>query len=64
MLGVSKDTVTDVLRSIEALVWYVNYDYLNSHQNGGVTVEVGAVNEVDMGVLPVIHPISTGFSGQ
>jgi IS1 family transposase/transposase-like protein len=47
-LGIAKDTVTDALRSIEALLWYVNYDYLNSHQNEGITVEFVSVNEVEM----------------
>jgi transposase-like protein len=37
-LGKPEDTVTGALRSIEALLWYVNYDYLNSHRNGGITV--------------------------
>jgi IS1 family transposase len=47
-LGIAKDTVTDALRSIEGLLWYVNYDYLNRHQNGGITVELVLVNEVEM----------------
>jgi transposase-like protein len=47
-LGIAKDTVTDALRSIEALVWYVNYDYLNRHQNDGITVELVSVNEAEM----------------
>jgi insertion element IS1 protein InsB len=34
------------LRSIEALLWHVNYDYLNRHQNGDITVEFVPVNEV------------------
>jgi transposase-like protein len=41
-LGIAKDTVTDTLRSIEALLWYVNYDYLNRHQNDDITVELGS----------------------
>jgi hypothetical protein len=31
----SKDTVTDALGSIEALLWYVNYDCLNSRRYCG-----------------------------
>jgi IS1 family transposase len=46
-LGIAKDTVTDALRSIEMLLWYINYDYLNSHQNG-VTAELVPVNEAEM----------------
>jgi hypothetical protein len=46
-LRIAKDTVTDALRSIEGLLWYVNYDYLNRHQNGGMTVELVLVNEVE-----------------
>jgi hypothetical protein len=47
-LGIAKDTVTDALRSIEMLLWYVNYDYLNSHRDGDITVEFVPVNEVEM----------------
>jgi hypothetical protein len=47
-LGMAKDAVTSALRSIEALLWYVDYDYLNSHRNGGITVEFVSVNEVGM----------------
>jgi hypothetical protein len=49
-LGTAKDTVTDALRSIEALLWYINYDYLNNRteeadiivtlaQNGGLQIK-------------------------
>ncbi|MDR2096838.1 MAG: hypothetical protein LBP76_15145, partial [Treponema sp.] len=48
LLGIAKDTVTDALRGIEGLLWYVNYDYLNRHQNGGITVELVLVNEIEM----------------
>ena len=44
----AKDTVTDVLRSIEALLWYVNYDYLNNHREGDIRVKFESVNEVEM----------------
>jgi IS1 family transposase/transposase-like protein len=47
-LGIAKDTVTDALRSIEGLLWYINYDYLDSRRNGDITVEVVPVNEVEM----------------
>jgi hypothetical protein len=47
-LGIAKDTVTDTLRSIEALLWYGNYDYLNRHQNDDITVELVSVNEAEM----------------
>jgi transposase-like protein len=48
ILGIAKDTVIDAMRSIEALLWYVNYDYLNKHQNDDITVEFVPVNEVEM----------------
>ncbi|MDR2394216.1 MAG: hypothetical protein LBD93_08700 [Treponema sp.] len=48
-LRIAKDTVTDALRSIEVLLWYVNYDYLNSHRNDAITVEFVSVNEAEMG---------------
>jgi hypothetical protein len=41
------------LRSIEALLWYVNYDYLNRHQNDDITIEFVPVNEVE----PRIHSL-------
>ena len=47
-LGIAKDTVTKALRSIEGLLWYVNYDYLNSHRNDDIKVEFVPVNEVEM----------------
>jgi insertion element IS1 protein InsB len=45
--GIAKDTVTDALRSIEALLWYASYDYLRRCQTGGVTVEIAAANGVE-----------------
>lgn len=47
-LGIAKDTVTDALRSIEALLWYVNYDYINAHKNSDIDVELVSVNETEM----------------
>ena len=47
-LGIAKDTVTDALRSIERLLWYINYDYLDNRRNGDITVEIVPVNEVEM----------------
>jgi insertion element IS1 protein InsB len=46
-LGIAKDTVAGALRSIETLLWYVNYDYLNS-QRGDITAEFVPVNEAEM----------------
>jgi transposase-like protein len=46
---IGKDTVTDALRSIEALVWYGNDDYLNRHRNSDSTVEVVPVTEAERG---------------
>jgi hypothetical protein len=47
-LMTAKDAVTDAPRSIEALLWYVNYDYLNRHRNDDIKVEFVSVNEVEM----------------
>ncbi|MHB9293437.1 putative IS1 family transposase IS1N [Hollandina sp. SP2] len=47
-LGIAKDTVTETLRSIEGMVWYVNYDYLNSRQHGDTRVELVRVTEAEM----------------
>jgi IS1 family transposase len=48
ILGIAKDTVTDALRSIESLVWYVNYDYINTHQSSDIRVELVSGNEAEM----------------
>jgi hypothetical protein len=45
---IAKDTVTDALRSIEGLLWYVNYDYLNSRRKGDMRVEIVRDNEAAM----------------
>jgi IS1 family transposase/transposase-like protein len=47
-LGIAKDTVTDALRSIEGMLWYVNYDYIHRRQNEDITVEVVSVKEAEM----------------
>jgi IS1 family transposase/transposase-like protein len=47
-LGIAKDTVTDALRKIEELLWYVNRDYLNAHKGSDITVELVSVDEVEM----------------
>lgn len=47
-LGIAKDTVTDALRSIEALLWYVNYDYIKTHKSNDIAVELISVNEAEM----------------
>jgi transposase-like protein len=46
-LGKPEDTVTSALRSIEALLWHVNYDCLNNRR-GGIEVEIVPVNEAGM----------------
>jgi insertion element IS1 protein InsB len=47
-LGIAKNTVTGTLRNIKVLSWYVNYDYLNTHRNGGITADLVPVNEAEM----------------
>ncbi|MDR2071063.1 MAG: IS1 family transposase [Treponema sp.] len=47
-LEIAKDTVTDALRSIEGLLWYVNYDYLNNRRKGDITLEIVRANEAGM----------------
>ncbi len=46
MLGIAKDTVTDALRSIERNLWFVNYDYINSHVD--INAEILPVEEAEM----------------
>jgi transposase-like protein len=64
-LRIVKDTVTDALRSIEALLWYANYDYLNSRRNGAITVEyrLKKLKWTKSGVLWGTNRISIGFGG-
>jgi insertion element IS1 protein InsB len=45
--GIAKDTVASTLGSIEALLWYANYDCLNSRRNGGIAAELVSVNEAE-----------------
>jgi insertion element IS1 protein InsB len=47
-LGIAKDTVTDAPRNIEALLWYVNYDYLNNRRKGDIGVDPVTAKEVGM----------------
>lgn len=47
-LGIDKGTVTSALRSLESSLWYVNYEYINTHRNGEIEAELVRVNEVEM----------------
>jgi IS1 family transposase/transposase-like protein len=47
-LGIAKNTVAAALGSVEALLWYVNYDYLNGRRNGDIRLELVPVNEAEM----------------
>ena len=48
ILGINKGTVTSTLKSIEKLIWHVNYDYIDAHKNGAVEVDVVRVDEAEM----------------
>lgn len=48
LLGIAKDTVTSALRSMEAQLWYVNYDYLESHKNEKTSIDLVPVKEAEM----------------
>ncbi len=48
MLGIAKDTVTETLRSVESLLWYVNYDYLEANKDSEFSVELVSADEVEM----------------
>jgi IS1 family transposase/transposase-like protein len=50
-LGIAKGTVTSALRNIEPLLWHVNHDYINTHKNGGITVELVSLNKAEMDEL-------------
>ena len=48
ILSIAKDTVTDIIRSFESDVWYVNQDYLNSTKENHIDVELVRAGEVEM----------------
>jgi IS1 family transposase/transposase-like protein len=47
-LGISKDTVTSVLRRIEDQVWHVNHNYIEERAETTMEVEIIPVSEVEM----------------
>jgi IS1 family transposase/transposase-like protein len=48
LLEIAKGTVTAALRGIEKLLWYVNYDYINTHKNTNIEVDMVLVDEAEM----------------
>jgi IS1 family transposase/transposase-like protein len=48
LLEIAKGTVTSALKSIEKLLWYVNYDYINNHKGENIEVDVVLVDEAEM----------------
>ncbi len=40
VLGISKDTVTAILKKQEEVIWQVNYEYINTHQDEGIEAVV------------------------
>jgi IS1 family transposase/transposase-like protein len=47
-LGISKDTVIAVLKSVQEDIWYVNYNYIKEHANETFDVEFTSVLESEM----------------
>jgi transposase-like protein len=45
LLEITKGTVTSALKSIEKLLWYVNYDYIENHKNSNIEVDIVPVDE-------------------
>jgi IS1 family transposase/transposase-like protein len=45
-LGISQNTVTEILRCIEPNLWYVNYDYISNHRD--ISAELVRVEESEM----------------
>jgi insertion element IS1 protein InsB len=48
LLGIAKDTVASALRNMEAQLWYVNYDCLESHKNEKTRIDLVPVKEAEM----------------
>jgi hypothetical protein len=46
-LGISQNTATAILRSIEKDLWYVGYNYLEKNQNTGVDLALAEESEMD-----------------
>lgn len=47
-LGISRNTVTSILRSFEKDIWYVNYDYLQRLAEKDIEIEIVSGTEVEM----------------
>jgi IS1 family transposase len=47
-LGISRNTVTSVLRSFETLVWNVNYNYIKKFEDQNINVEIVSGTEAEM----------------
>ncbi len=48
ILGISKDTVTAILRKQEEALWQVNYDYINMHQNEEIEAVVISSDQIEV----------------
>ncbi len=48
ILGISKDTVTAILRKQEEVLWQVNYEYINTHQDEGIEAVVISSDQVEV----------------
>jgi IS1 family transposase len=46
--GTAKDTAAGALRSIEALLWHVNYGCLNARKDSGINIDLVPAEEVEM----------------
>jgi len=48
ILGISKDTVTAILKKQEKVLWQVNYNYINAHQNEEIEVVVISSEQIEV----------------
>ncbi len=48
ILGISKDTVTSILKKQEGVLWQVNYEYINQRQNEEMEVAVISSDQIEV----------------
>jgi IS1 family transposase len=48
MLNIGKNTVTNALKSIEPLIWHINYNYIEARIDSEIDVEFVRIDEAEM----------------
>ncbi len=72
ILGISKDTVTAILKQQKEVLWQVNYNYINEHRNEGIEVVVISSEQIEVNEAEIdemwsfimINPTRFGCGGR